>query len=225
MNGVISIYTPLPIKRNMKFGSNHWKGLSFKVKREVNFFSDLEYENWLFVETDPEIITFCEQPLKIQQFVDGEFRQSIFDMWVKKKNGEEEFREIKYSSCLQPGNSKYDKTLRQITTQKEWCRINNFAHSVITEKELRKNRTLLENKRMMVPYFREFHNCKKEELELVLSDVKSDMKRIGEIIASLANIPSNKVFTCLMYLIYEGKLLADFNHIPINQNMEVRANG
>jgi hypothetical protein len=209
----------------MKFGSNHWKGLSFKVKREVNFFSDLEYENWLFVETDPEIIAFCEQPLKIQQVVNGEFRQSIFDMWVKKSNGQEEFREIKYSSCLQPGNPKYDKTMRQITTQKEWCIANNFSHTVVTEKELRKNRVLLENKRMMVPYFREFHNCKEEELELVLSIVCSGVKKIGEIIRILVNIPSNKVFTCLMYLIYEGKLLADIDQILINNNLEVRANG
>jgi hypothetical protein len=223
--GVIFIYTPVPMKRSMKYGSNYWTGQSFKLNREVCFNSDLEYDHWLLVETDPEIITFCEQPLKIQQIVDGEFRHSVFDMWVKKKNGEEEFREIKYSSCLEPGNSKYEETMRQITTQKEWCKVNNFPHRVLTEKELRKNRVLLENRRLMVPCLRDFKYCKKEEIEMVLSIVKSGINRIGEIKASLSNISSYKVFTCLMYLIHMEKVLADIDHIPIKDNMEVWVNG
>lgn len=67
----------------MKYGSNYWVGYSYKLRRHVHFYSDLEYENWILVETNPEVEVFCEQPLRIQYFLDGKKSESIFDMWIK----------------------------------------------------------------------------------------------------------------------------------------------
>ncbi|MFF2876161.1 TnsA endonuclease N-terminal domain-containing protein [Gottfriedia sp. NPDC057991] len=61
---------------------------------------------------------FCEQPLKIEYEYEGKKRASIFEMWVKFRDGSEEFREIKYKSMLQNDHENYDDTMRQIQLQK-----------------------------------------------------------------------------------------------------------
>jgi hypothetical protein len=76
------MYTPLPIKRSTKYGSNYWEAMSVKMNRDVRFFSDLEYDNWILVECDPNIIRFCEQPMRIKIEWQYVWVESIFDMWT-----------------------------------------------------------------------------------------------------------------------------------------------
>lgn len=94
------MYKPLITDASKKYGNNRWLAYSNKLKRVVYLFSDLEYEHWLQVETDPDIITFCEQPIKMEIIEDDRTHSSIIDMWVKYKNGEEAFIEIKYTNDL-----------------------------------------------------------------------------------------------------------------------------
>ncbi|MGE7111499.1 hypothetical protein [Lysinibacillus sp. NPDC047702] len=50
---------------------------SNKLKRTVYLFSDLEYEHWLQIESDPDIIEFCEQPIKMEIIHNGKVLSSI----------------------------------------------------------------------------------------------------------------------------------------------------
>ena len=45
------------------------------------------------VDADPEVITYCEQPLEISYVLNGRLRTSIFDMWIFKKDEVEIFDE------------------------------------------------------------------------------------------------------------------------------------
>ncbi|MED0708838.1 DDE-type integrase/transposase/recombinase [Aneurinibacillus aneurinilyticus] len=56
-------FQPVPLKRNAHYGSNYWEVYSPKIKRNVHLFSDLEYDHWVSVETNPQIKAFCEQPV------------------------------------------------------------------------------------------------------------------------------------------------------------------
>lgn len=97
--------------RATKYGNNYWVRNSYKIKRPVEFYSHLENDHHLFVMCDPDIVDFCEQPLKMEFEVDGDIRTSIIDMWVKYRDGREEFREIKYESLFSTQKRKEKKTL------------------------------------------------------------------------------------------------------------------
>ncbi len=60
------MYTPIPMKRSTRYGNNYWEAFSNKMNRDVRFFSDLEYDHWILVEADLDIVAFCEQPMRIQ---------------------------------------------------------------------------------------------------------------------------------------------------------------
>lgn len=122
------MYKPIKMKRSMKYGSNYWEGYSPKVKRTVRFFSDLEYDHWVMVETNPNIETFCEQPIRIKQILNEEISESVIDMWVRYKNGEEIFFEIKYLSELDKRNPKSARAIKQIAAQKTWCEEKGYKH-------------------------------------------------------------------------------------------------
>ncbi|MEI4620242.1 TnsA endonuclease N-terminal domain-containing protein [Bacillus cereus] len=109
------MYKPLVTNVSKKYGNNRWVTYSSKLQREVFLFSDLEYEHWLMVESNPKIINFCEQPLVMTACINGKSVTSIVDMWVKYSDGSEEFIEIKYSSDLIK-----QKVINQIFTQKYW---------------------------------------------------------------------------------------------------------
>ncbi|WP_445671398.1 TnsA endonuclease N-terminal domain-containing protein [Paenibacillus sp. FSL K6-3166] len=44
--------------------------------------------------------TYCEQHKEISYVIDGKLHTSIFDMWIKYTNGEEEYIEVKYENEL-----------------------------------------------------------------------------------------------------------------------------
>lgn len=117
--GYFVYLTPIEVKGRSHFGSNFWDAYSPKIKRDVNFYSDLEYDHWILVETDSRIKNFCEQPLKIEGLYNGKKAESIFDMWVQWDDGVNEFIEIKYSKDLIPKSKQYDRVKKQITLQQE----------------------------------------------------------------------------------------------------------
>jgi hypothetical protein len=106
------------MKRSTKYGNNYWTGYSYKMLRTVELFSDLEYDHWLLVECNPKIKKFCEQPLIIEETINGEQFHSIPDMWVLNDKNEESIIEIKYLNVLSKEHPKYLQTMRQIAIQK-----------------------------------------------------------------------------------------------------------
>src|SRR5690349_10312224 len=89
------IYNPIPVKRSSKYCSNYWETYSPKLKRNIRLFSDLEYDHWVLVETNPDVKCYCEQPFEFRCIYNGEAVKSIPDMWIQYNSGEEHFAEIK----------------------------------------------------------------------------------------------------------------------------------
>src|SRR5690606_20275667 len=139
------MYKPLITDGSKRFGNNRWQSYSSKLKRDVFLFSDLEYEHWLLVESNPKIIEFCEQALLMEAFVNRKLQTSIIDMWVKFDNGKEEFIEVKYTSDLSK-----EKVKKQIAVQKNWCKEHGFQHHVRTEEHIRANQLLLSNLKLIM---------------------------------------------------------------------------
>ncbi|GGB52885.1 TnsA endonuclease N-terminal domain-containing protein [Fictibacillus barbaricus] len=218
------MFQPIPMKRSTKYGNNFWDGKSYKLKRDVHFFSDLEYEHWLLVEADPCIIDFCEQPLEIKFVYQGKLRSSIFDMWVKYENGHEEFREVKYESHLKPGHPKYEDTLKQITIQREWCEIKGYGYKVQTDDFIRSNLLFLDNCRMLVSYGGMFLPKHKVLLQEIVESMTVNQCPIRELILTYKHHPIVDVQISIFLGIYNGVIAAPLKEAQINQFMEVWRN-
>lgn len=209
------------MKRSMKYGNNFWHGYSYKVKRDVRFFSDLEYENWLLVETNPHIVNFCEQPFEIQFFYNGKLRSSIFDMWIKYDDGQEEFREVKYQSHLLKGHPKFEDTLKQITGQREWCKSNGFNHRVETDVQIRGNALLVDNSRILISYVRMVQPKHNDLLSEILLSIDTASYSIQDLCNLHKKHPMIDVQISILLGIYKGDIIAPVKEKQINQLMRV----
>ncbi|MEQ6353180.1 TnsA endonuclease N-terminal domain-containing protein [Lysinibacillus sp. M3] len=102
---------------------------------EAGKLSDLEYEHWLQVETDPDIIDFCDQPIKMEMIENEKTYSSIVDMWVKYKSNEEAYIEIKYRKDLLKETVK-----KQIYIQEEFGGSKNYFLKIV--RQILFNRTI-----------------------------------------------------------------------------------
>ena len=75
--------TPIEMPRGTHYGSNYFIVYSHKIKRNVKLYSNLEYYNFLTLETDPNVEYFCEQPHEISVCIDNKLGKAIFDMFVE----------------------------------------------------------------------------------------------------------------------------------------------
>ena len=133
---------PIEMPRGSHYGSNYWIMYSRKLNRNVKAYSNLEHENHLTLEMDPEVEYYCEQPLRTEVYIDSKKHTTVFDVWVLYKDGREEFQEVKYTSDL-------DKSQSQIAVQKAWCDQSGFSYTVRTEQDIEKGEMYIRNLDML----------------------------------------------------------------------------
>ncbi|MGE6663908.1 Tn7 transposase TnsA N-terminal domain-containing protein [Paenibacillus xylanexedens] len=213
-------YEPIKIPRSKKYGNNYWNSRGNKVgKRNIELYSDLEFDHWLTVETNPKVITYCEQPLKISYVLKGQLRTSIFDMWILNQDGSETFVEVKYEKELTSNLPKYDRTKRQIEAQQEWCRINNKAYEVRTENTIRIGRHSVENRISIVSGV--LNSIKPECTLDVLQVISLDKRKISEITQEISQYSEVEVNLALKWLYYEGHISANIEDQIFGKRLEV----
>lgn len=215
-------YTPIIKFKQTRYGSNHWFGFSPKLQRDVNLYSNLEYANWIYVETNPQIITFCEQPAEMHSIVDGKLKTSIIDMWIQRIDGSEAFIEVKYESDIDPTNPKNDKTLKQILCQKQWCAENGFEHILQTEKFLYESPYFIENMKIILTNVRDSpfpDELKLKRLRNVMGHSKTSIRNIKK---EIDNQPW--VAAAIYHLIFAGLWRAELKGAPLTDLTEVESN-
>lgn len=215
------MYKPLITNTSKKFGNNRWFSYSSKLQRNVFLFSDLEYEHWLIIESNPKVIDFCEQPLLMNAYINGKLMTSIIDMWVKYDTGHEEFLEIKYSSDLTK-----QRVINQITIQKHWCNEHKFQHHVITEEHIRTNRMLLSNLKILVKGQKQ----QKQQLDLdrylIMKILKDATAKIPlAFLIQETKLPQNRLFLSIGQMILNGELYSNISQQYYGLNTEVWLNG
>jgi hypothetical protein len=213
-----------PVKNGPQnqYGNNRWEVYSPKLRRNVTLYSNLEYDHWVLVESDPEVLFFCEQPLKIKIELPIGTITTIFDMWIQWKSGEEEFREVKFEEELQEISSN-SRVCRQIQAQKRWCEIKNKKYSVITEKNIRSNLIYLSNLRLILRHLgsEDIENIKlySERILLMLLDQgASSLIDIEEIFSDAESLTIRKA---VFELIYSGRVITSLDEKPLNMHSKV----
>lgn len=212
-------YVPLVTKRKGKYGNNFWYVYSPKIKRNVHLFSDLEYEYWLLIELDPDVIDFCEQPLKIQGFFGMQEVSSIFDMWINRKDGTQTFVEIKYERDLHT-----DRVRKQISIQRDWCEQNNYNYQIKTDRDIRTNRILLENAKELIPYISHSNIPIDTDVQRITQLIGKSRFKMEELKNRLG-IPYPRIKESVYRLIYEGKMLSNIDSVHLGLETEVWMHG
>lgn len=219
------MYKPIKPNSKGKYGSNYWETYSPKLKRDVSLYSDLEYDHWALIEGNPSVKEFCEQPERVSAYYNGKKVNSVIDMWVQYKNGVEEFIEVKYTRDLYLNNKNSLRNIRQVTVQEHWCKDNGFSYKIMTEKEIRRNKILLDNLKYIIA------NVKTRE-----SPVETDRLRVIKYISekgrvtlkylklSFIEIDYSRLLEAICVLIYQGILDSNIDRKMISYDTEVWLN-
>lgn len=154
--------TPVDMPRGSHYGSNYHILPSRKLGRNVCAYSNLEYENLLSLEMNPEIEFFCEQPAKVFVIADGKKQETIFDAYVFYRNGVEQMQEVKYYDELHSNTEKGERDQEQIRNQKIWCETNQIDHIVRTEHEIEREAFTARNLAWLAAKARRWHNSDRE---------------------------------------------------------------
>lgn len=216
-------YTPVEMPRGSKYGSDYFVAYSYKIKRNIKLYSNLEYKNWLTLEMNPDVLTFCEQPYQAEMLIAGKLKKTIFDMWVKYKDGREEFQEIKYSDYL-TGTDKYSvRSQEQISFQKKWCKLNKMPYVVRTEKEIETGPFLTENLLHLTARIKRYnHSVAKtyyKQLLEQLSNVPYSIENIGMKLDTTVNM--NDLLSIIAFAYYDGIVTINLNDTFYSVDMEV----
>lgn len=219
--GGAPIYTPVAMPRNMRYGSNFWSIYSLKLRRRAHFFSDLEYDHWIHVETNPFVKTFCEQPLRIRHSHGGKVVESVFDMWIQYIDKTETFVEVKYEAELDPNNPKSTRALRQTRAQESWCHENGKPYKIVTEEKIRSNSLYLSNLKQIVSYTKNRAVPVETDRHRLLQFIGPKKVTIGEIERAFETVSPQRVRETICMLIYSGKLAANLTSCVIGPYLEV----
>lgn len=219
------MYTPIPMKRSTKYGNNYWEAFSFKMNRDVCFFSDLEYDHWILTECNLQIVSFCEQPKRIKVEWQGEWTESVFDMWTKDKEKNEKFIEVKYSFELDPVNPRFSpRSYKQTQAQRKWCEEQGFAYEIQTENEIRSNMVYLDNLKTMISHIRQrpyMIDTISHQISKVLSP---NPIPIAEIEHLLSNIKLHLLYETLYFMIFHNNVQSNIATYPLSSKTEVWIN-
>jgi hypothetical protein len=70
-----------------------WIAKSLKVGREVRFRRSIDYAHWRLIEADPEVASFCEEPV----WADGPSGPPLADLCIRRADGTIEFLRVERS--------------------------------------------------------------------------------------------------------------------------------
>ncbi len=205
------------------FGSNYWTFYSFKLGRDVNFYSNLERDHGVLIEADSRIRWYCEQPLQIRIKVDGHDRETILDMLVRYEDGRDEYREVKYMSELAQ-REKCTRIMRQLTAQQRWAQVATTHYRIVTEQEIRQNRFFLTNWKRMIAHLAA---TAEESLETLEKQVMKAFEatavwRLVELEQYCRPASPQLSRTAIYRLIHRGQLRAPLEESPLSKIIPIQ---
>jgi hypothetical protein len=206
------------------YGNNRWMCFSVKLGRFVNLESDLEYDYWKLVDSDPEIVEYREHPLRVQVTVGSSSYVTTFDMWERRKDGSERYVEVKYRHEIdQDSPRRSERSLRQVALQKQWCADHGFSYAVVTDQEIYANPLLLKNKKRLLSLVRE--EVHDDWIRLIQMNVQPDGLLIEKLMRQVPEITPMNGMIAVSHLLYKGILEADLHQCAFGADSRVWRTG
>lgn len=215
--------TPVWAPRRGSYGNNHWINFSPKLDRRVCLYSDLEYYHWLLVEGTPEIETYCEQPLEMRSSILGRDAKSIIDMWVRFRDGTEEYREVKYKKDLTEEGGR-QRVVRQLGVQQAWCSRHQVCHVVVNEAMILANPLFLENWRAIITHLTIHRGLTTSSIEPSIRRLlaASGPTSISELTKQFVGPSPLQIHTAAFRLLHRGAVSAPLATQPLSYRIALR---
>lgn len=213
---------PVKLPRGTHYGNNYFSVYSKKLKRIANFFSNIEYYNFLSLEMNPDVENFCEQPREIEIYVDGETKKAVLDMWVLYKDGTEEFQEVKYESELTGSDQKSLRSQEQIKREMLWCKEHNYNFVVRTDTDICKGKYTVSNLNVMAARVRRYTPMDDfYDLYIQKQLINYEKLSIGDMIHNNM-LPKGNELNQICYMYYKGIITFDISNRPLDEKTIIR---
>lgn len=213
------MYSPIPLTKSEKTGVGYWEAYSPKLKRDVTLLGDLEYDYWLFIETDPRILSYCERPILIESSFTSKIITSVPSYWVKYQDNTEAIIKVRFSKVE---TSKNGKLKNQLLIEEQWCKEKNIKHCVVNDQEIRSNPLLLSNKKLLISIVSNRLHPIDTDIHLISQILSLKKITIQELKASLdSKIPFLRVTEGVCWMIYKGFIKSSLDRAPIGPKLEV----
>ena len=203
--------------RSSSYGSNYWVFHSRKLRRRVAVFSNLEYENILTLEMNPDVEWYCEYPLETTVYIGGKESKVLFNAWVKYKDGTEEYQGVAYL-CSSDDSKDHVK----VACQSAWCLQNDVNFVFRNEKNIEIGPFYIRNISLLAARARRFTACGVNGDRIFLSFIQA--KRhicIGEL-EKMGRIEKYRALDYISDLYYRGLVtLSNMNTDCISADTEV----
>ncbi|REE67014.1 TnsA endonuclease-like protein [Paenibacillus taihuensis] len=209
---------PIIMPRSSKYGNNYWNSLGPKVDRDVTLYSDLEFDNFVRVETSWEVETYCEQYPEIPYLLDGELHTTIFDMLIKYRDGRVVYREVKYESELLSDDPRNYRTVRQIEAQRQYCLENGIIYEIMTDRSLRSSYKGLENRLKILSFVK--NNPVPSVASHLIKFVRHDKLSL-QALSEITSTPYPIILEACFWLFYRGEVLLNIDESILCKETEV----
>jgi hypothetical protein len=210
-------YSPVTQLAASRFGNNRWIVFSLRLLRLVILYSDLEHDNWVLVESNFRIVSYCEQPLRMRARIAGSIVTTVPDMWLLFESGKEQFRELKYhSQLLEP------RVIRQIKTQKTWCEIKSTPHEVFDEFRIRRNPQYIRRWKFILRVLAATHKTDlKPVSEKVSHLLRNGPMTLRQLEAHCSHTEQNLVRPAVFRMLHAGSVKAPLGSHEITNDLPV----
>lgn len=202
------------------YGNNFWQMYSWKLDRDVHFYSSLERDHGVILEADPNVAWFCEQPLRVRIKLDGRDHETVIDMLVHFMNGRKQYREVKYASDVD--NLLNDSRLaRQLSAQQEWATVTTNEYKIVTDQEIRENLLFLRNWKQILAYIAPYasYDLAPLETEVLAAFDERESWSLGQLARSLFHRNRQTVKAAIFSLIHCGLCRAPLDLFPITDSL------
>lgn len=214
-----SIPQPIELSIPQRRRANLFRWWSPKAGRMLSAVSYLEFRHLLWRETDSDVLALCERPLQIDAYVEGEHLKYIFDAWIRLKNGEERFIEVK------PEVNFIDGAPPRWNSIRRWCEAQGLTCDWVTDKHLARHQVLLDNWEQALPHA---SLAARDPNPALHADVQDLFARQSHL--TLSSIPGfllshdhDRVIAEVFHMVYEGELHADLTMQRLSRALIVHA--
>ena len=205
---------PIEKPRSSRYGSNYWLFHSRKVQRRVAVFSNLEYENILTLEMDPEVEWYCEYPLETVVYVGGKEEKILFNVWIKNADGREVYQGVAYKKAAE--------THKKISLQAKWCIQNGLEYEFRNEENILKGPFFIRNLNVLAARARRFRIQSVNADQMIIGFLAEQQRASLSALESSGRFDDGRTLDYLADLYYRG--IVNFRNISgecISGNMEV----
>ena len=205
------------------YGNNFWQMYSWKLDRDVHFYSNLERDHGVIMEADPNVAWFCEQPLRINIKLDGRDHKTVIDMLVHFSNGRKEYREVKYVRDLQRVED-HSRVARQLAAQQDWAIVTANEYKIVTEHEIRRNAVFIRNWKQILAYLATYASYDLAEIEDQILAAFDDGHSwsLGCLQRHMSPLKPQTVTAAIFRLIHGGLCTAPLDVCPLTSSLIIQ---